>query len=101
MNLYWVIALLALVNIILLWLLIQRIGREKEIRREAIEKSRVVLEGKFREQLAPLLPEFRYNPTDARFLGSPIDFVVFDGICENGPREVVFIEVKSGKSRLS
>jgi predicted Holliday junction resolvase-like endonuclease len=101
MNLYLLLALLLASNIVLLWLLLRRIGKEAQIRKEAIKKSRSVLEGKFKEQLAPLLPEFRYSPTDARFLGSPIDFIIFDGLCENGLGEVVFIEVKTGKSQLS
>lgn len=56
------------------------------------------------EYLAPLLPEFvsRFNPRDARFLGTPIDFVVFDGLDEGQQvNNVVFVEVKTGKSRLS
>lgn len=95
------ILLLVLSNLVLAALLLKRLGREREIRRDAIGRSRSVLEGKFREQLAPILPEFKYNPTDARFLGSPVDFVVFAGLAENEPREVVFIEVKTGKSQLS
>ena len=31
------------------------------------------------EQMAPLLPGFAYLPADARFLGDPIDYVIFDG----------------------
>jgi len=44
------------------------------------------------------LPEFNYNPTDARFLGSPVDFVVFNGLSGDSPEEVVFLEVKTGKA---
>ena len=69
-----------------------------EARKNAINQSRAVLGGKFTEQLIPYLPGFSYDPTDARFLGSPIDFVVFPGLAEGDPTEVVFIEVKSGKS---
>ena len=45
--------------------------------REAVIQSRAVLGGKFVEQLAPYLPEFKYDPTEARFIGSPIDLIVF------------------------
>lgn len=75
--------------------------REKEARRDAVQKSRSVLTGKFSEQLAPLLPDFPYNPAEAKFLGSPIDLIVFEGLDEKKVRAVRFIEVKSGKASLS
>ncbi len=74
---------------------------EKEIRRDAIEKSKAVITGKVTEHLTPYLPEFKYNPKDARFIGSPIDLIVFDGLDEGDLRRIVFVEVKSGKSTLS
>lgn len=75
--------------------------KEKEIREDAVKRSRLVLGGKFIEQLAPYLPGFKYDPTDARFVGSPIDFIVFDGLSKGEPGKIVFVEVKSGESRLS
>jgi len=74
---------------------------EKELRRDAVKKSKAVITGKITEHIAPYLPEFKYNPKDARFIGSPIDFIVFDGLDEGELRRIVFIEVKSGKSTLS
>ena len=79
---------------------------EKRIRRDALGKSRAVLKGKIAEQLAPLLPGFDYNPADARFIGSPIDYIIFDGYSEamegNGKiRRIVLMDVKTGKARLS
>ena len=64
----------------------------------AIAQSRAVLGGKFVEQLAPYLPEFKYDPTEARFIGSPIDLIVFPGLATGNPQEIVIIEVKTGKS---
>ena len=72
--------------------------RREEIRQEAIRESRRVLGGKFTEQMCPYLPEFKYDPTEARFIGSPIDLIVFPGLAEGEPKEVVLIEVKTGKS---
>tara|TARA_Y100000310_G_C20325569_1_gene642811 strand:- start:262 stop:678 length:417 start_codon:yes stop_codon:yes gene_type:complete len=72
-----------------------------EIRKEAISKSRAVLSGQFSEQLAPYLPDFEYKPTEVRFIGKPIDFLVFRGLDEKKVKEVVFVEVKSGESKLS
>lgn len=74
---------------------------EEEIRRDAVEKSRAVTSGRVREHLVPYLPEFPYNPRDARFLGSPVDMVVFDGLDEGRVRRIVFVEVKTGQSQLS
>ncbi|MFH1325611.1 MAG: Holliday junction resolvase-like protein [archaeon] len=70
-------------------------------RKDAIVKSRAVLGGMFSEQLAPYLPDFPYNPSEVRFLGKPIDFLVFKGMDEKKIDEVVFLEVKSGKSNLN
>ena len=51
------------------------------------------------EQMAPLLPEFPFASADARFIGNPIDFVVFDAnyfsvLC--GPGEPFLMIMKSG-----
>lgn len=70
-------------------------------RKEAIAKSRSVIGGQFSENLAPFLPNFNYLPTECRFLGKPIDFLVFKGMDEKQIEEVIFVEVKSGKSKLS
>lgn len=67
-------------------------------RREAVAQSRTVLGGKFTEQLAPYLPEFQYDPTEARFIGTPVDLIVFPGLATGDPREIVIMEIKTGKS---
>lgn len=70
-------------------------------RKDAIAKSRAVIGGQFSENLAPYLPDFPYKPTECRFLGKPTDFIVFKGMDEKNIQEVVFVEVKSGNSKLS
>ncbi|MDD4924395.1 MAG: Holliday junction resolvase-like protein [Dehalococcoidales bacterium] len=69
----------------------------KNIRQSAITQSRAVLTGKFTEQMTPYLPEFKYDPTEARFVGSPIDMIVFPGLAQGDPTEVVIMEIKTGK----
>nr|WP_319538748.1 Holliday junction resolvase-like protein [uncultured Methanospirillum sp.] len=69
---------------------------ERSIRQDAIKRSREVIHGKVTEHLIPFFSSFRWNPADARFLGSPIDFVIFDGLSEGEVREIIFVEVKSG-----
>lgn len=70
-------------------------------RKQAILKSRAILGGQFSEQLAPFLPDFKYLPTECRFVGKPIDLIVFKGMDDKDINEVVFVEVKSGESKLS
>src|SRR4030043_1590526 len=70
-------------------------------RKDAIMKSRAVLGGQFSEQLAPYLPDFKYLPTECRFIGKPIDFIVFKGMDDKDINEVVFVEVKSGNAKLN
>ena len=103
--------LLFLIGLILAYFVGQKIATirrdrhwESEIpghRKDAILKSRSVLSGMFSEQLAPFLPNFNFKPTECRFLGKPIDFIVFKGLDDKKIDEVVFVEVKSGKSKLS
>lgn len=71
------------------------------IRQDAIKRSRAVIGGQVSEQLAPFLPDFPWRPTEARFIGKPIDFLIFKGLDGKEIEEVVFVEVKTGESRLS
>jgi predicted Holliday junction resolvase-like endonuclease len=71
------------------------------IREDAVQRSLAVTSGKVHEQLVPYLPLFPYNPKDVRFLGSPVDLIVFDGLAEGRLRRVVFVEVKTGRSGLT
>ena len=72
-----------------------------DYRRDAIMKSRSVLGGHFSENLAPFLPNFPFLPNECTFVGKPIDFLVFKGSDEKNISEVVFVEVKSGKAKLT
>lgn len=70
---------------------------------KALQKSRATLGGKFSEQVAPLLPGFPKDlkASEARFLGSPIDFLFFSGMDDQHITHVVFLEVKTGRSSLN
>lgn len=77
-----------------------------EERRDAVERSRAVLKGQVGEQFAPFLTGFPYQPSDARFVGAPVDYVVFDGYTavkdgDGGDLSVVLLDVKTGDARLS
>ena len=76
--------------------------------KRSVNTSRAVLKGKMAEQMAPIMPEFQYLPSDAKFLGDPVDYVVFDGytdLLDGQGRaediEVVLIDIKSGGARLT
>ncbi|HUL48686.1 MAG TPA: Holliday junction resolvase-like protein [Gemmatimonadales bacterium] len=73
----------------------------KVIRLDAAQRSHAVTVGKVYEQLIPYLPEFRWNPRDVRFVGAPVDFLVFDGLSDGAVRAIVFVEVKTGQSALN
>ncbi len=106
-----VLILILLISIYIAYIMGHRIGSfrrdkfwESEMplhRKDAIERSRAVLGGQFSEQLAPFLPKFNYSPTECKFIGKPVDFIVFKGADNKEIKEVVFVEVKKGKSKLS
>ncbi len=73
----------------------------EQIRKEAISKSQSVTLGKVVEHIAPFFPVFPFNPKDARFIGSPVDFIVFDGASQGDVHRIVLLEVKSGGSTLT
>ncbi|MCC7178928.1 MAG: hypothetical protein IT177_11115 [Acidobacteria bacterium] len=75
--------------------------KEKEIRADAVRRSGSTIAGKVSEHLAPWLPGFPFNPKDVRFLGAPIDLVVFDGLNDGSPKRIVFVEIKAGSSTLN
>ena len=78
-----------------------KLDAEQGIRKDAIDKSQSVTMGKMTEHLVPYLPGFGFNPSDARFIGSPIDLIVFAGLGSDYVEKVVFVEIKTGSSSLS
>jgi predicted Holliday junction resolvase-like endonuclease len=72
------------------------------IRKDSAKRTIAINMGRMTENLLPFSEAFKqFNPKDARFIGNPIDFVVFDGAADN--RELIdiyFIEVKTGNSAV-
>lgn len=64
---------------------------------QAIQSSFSTIRGNITTHFAPYLPDFGFNPNDVRFIGSPVDLIIFDGMCEKNLRRIIFAEVKSGK----
>lgn len=83
-----------------------KVIHEKKIRKSSVDRSRSTLRGQAVEHLAPLMME-NLNPKDCRFLGNPIDYIVFSGASNvtDGKQDqidrVIFLEIKSGKSTLN
>lgn len=71
---------------------------EAKIKKEALERSRAALKGRVGEQLALLLPMFEYEPADARFIGSPVDYIIFEGHSEENPEGITFADIKTGET---
>lgn len=79
-----------------------------QAQKKSVNTSRAVLKGKMAEQLAPILPEFPYLPSDAKFLGDPIDYIIFNGYTDlrDGAGkvediEIILVDIKSGGARLT
>ncbi len=89
-------------------ILFRRIRRwkETELQKEiekALERQRSVVKGKISEQLVPFLSDELGTPSDARFIGDPVDYVVFDGLSRGDDQKVSvkFVEVKTSGSKLN
>ena len=99
------VLLWSLVFLFLILFILQSIKltkNNKKNRLDAIKRSKAVIGGQVIEQVAPYLPGFPCSPEDAKFLGRPVDFIAFSGLGEKDcVDEILFIEVKTGKSELS
>lgn len=73
---------------------------EKE-RKDAIKRSRSIIGGQVSEQMATYFPNFPVEASECRFIGKPIDFIAFKGLDDKEITEVVFVEIKTGKSKLN
>jgi predicted Holliday junction resolvase-like endonuclease len=96
--------------LILLIILLKNLSSKLEEKKEIIEilqsdynkllsqkKSSEVKLGQISEHLVPFLDSFPYDPKDAKFLGEPIDYLIYD--LDND--KIVFLEIKTGGSQLS
>jgi predicted Holliday junction resolvase-like endonuclease len=75
--------------------------RERQIRQDAIARSRAGQLGKTIEKVVPMFPGFGHHPYDVRPIFDPIDFVVFDGYLQGEVTDICFVEFKTGHARLN
>lgn len=83
-----------------------KITEESKIRKDALERSRSILRGQATEHLAPLTMN-SLNPKDFRFMGNPIDYIVYKGLSDLSDKKsdeiesIILLDIKTGKSRLT
>ncbi len=100
--------------VILIWVMykmgLERGRSEKEIewqenlvriRRDVANRQRVGIKGKVTEAFAPFLKGFEFKASECKFIGDPIDYLVFEGLDERDVKKIHFVEVKADKSKLS
>ncbi|MCD4654307.1 hypothetical protein K8T06_10280 [bacterium] len=90
---YWIIIGIAGISFCL-YFFISLVIRKK-LESKFRKRSHAVMTGLVNEQMAPLIEGFPGTPSDARFLGKPIDYIVFDGLTQGDVKEILFVEVKS------
>jgi predicted Holliday junction resolvase-like endonuclease len=78
----------------------------KKASEDALTKSRAVMRGQATEHLAPYILKDT-NPKDYRFMGNPVDYILFDGLSDvldgesDSIKSITFLDIKTGKSNLT
>ena len=88
----------------IIWYLLSKLYfwvRFRKERKDAIWKSKSVILWQVSEKIAPILPWFKYNYKDLVFIWKWIDYIVFDWLSSWKLKQVVFLEIKTGKSSLN
>ena len=89
------LALHACLLILMLWRRDRLLHSDAFKKLNSQKKSSEVRTGQIAEHFVPLLKDFKYNRKQARFLATPIDFIIFE------EEEIIFMEVKTGNSQLT
>lgn len=94
---FWAVAVAIALPILLLWAWVASTRRMRRRLRDldGAKRSQSTRYGQTMEQFAPFLANWPWDPKGFRFIGSPIDGLQFT------PDGVVFVEIKSARSRLS
>ena len=79
------------------------IDEEDRLRKDAVTRSMGVNLGKITEHLVPFSYHLQdFNPRDIRFIGSPVDLMIFDGATEKRDTiDIYLVEIKTGTGQLS
>jgi predicted Holliday junction resolvase-like endonuclease len=83
-------------------------GRDLDLEKRkklATEKAEITTKavnvGKSLEKALPTMKDFKWIVPDSKFLGDPIDLMVFNGLSIGNVNSLSFVEVKSGNARLN
>jgi len=76
--------------------------KKKKLATEKAEiTTRAVNIGKNLERALPTMKDFKWVVPDSKFLGDPIDLMVFNGLSMGNVNSLSFVEVKSGAASLN
>ena len=89
----WFSALLVLAVILLIWL--YKRARAELGYLKSDKQSILTRHGKSMEQFIPFIKDYPYDKSNFRFIGTPVDGIQFE------PDKIVFIEFKTGDSRMT
>ncbi len=98
-KLYW---LWIVVFSFFLWYFIWKLIKYTELRKErkkSVKRSRSVILWESYETLAPFMKDVKYHPKDMNFLWKWVDYIIFDGLSNWELKQIVFLEIKTWKSR--
>ncbi len=80
----------------------QDLIKKLKLATEIAEKTtKAVNIGKNLERALPTVKDFKWVVPDSKFLGDPIDLLVFNGLSNGKVNSLSFVEVKSGNARLN
>lgn len=81
---------------------------ERKIREDAIKRSVSSRVGKYMDRIAPILLDFGHDPRDVRWLGDPVDLIIFEGYGNSKDsgnieefNKIVICDVKTGNAVLT
>src|SRR3989338_1058272 len=72
----------------------------EKLRSEIADKQRAGIKGKITEMFAPYLEGFPFKASECKFIGDPIDYVVFEGLDNRDITGIHFLDVKADSSEL-
>jgi predicted Holliday junction resolvase-like endonuclease len=75
--------------------------KEKLATHHAEIVTKAVNIGRNLERALPTLKDFKWVVPDSKFLGDPLDLLVFNGLSMGNVTSISFVEVKSGNAHLN
>jgi predicted Holliday junction resolvase-like endonuclease len=80
----------------------KELEKRKNLATERAENTtKAVNIGKNLEKIFPTLKNFKWEIPDTRFLGDPIDLIIFKGLSQGNVEWIDFVEIKTGKAPLN